>query len=387
MKVGSSLEEVLNKTIKVLDESKKDIFSITEFTRQEYENIRNELEIIKEEINEVINDMGRQEKINKKARIKLMEVSRDFNKYKEKDIKKAYERAERTSIQIAVLREKEEQLKKRRKDLENKLINLKKNVEKAESLVSKVSVIKEFLSGEMDNIYEKYDDLQQKNNMAIRIIQAQEEERKRVARDIHDGPAQSIANLVFRVEFTQKLLNKDMEKARVELQELKNLIRHSMQDVRKIIYNLRPMSLDDLGLVPTLKRYVDNFIEQNEILIEFNVIGNRKRLPGIYEVTVFRLIQEALNNIFKHARASSGKVRLEYAKERINIFVSDDGIGFNIEEIDEEKYGLFSMQERCNLLGGSLDIKSKKNKGTIIKIRIPIKGSDSKSGNQGFSCG
>jgi len=387
VKVGSSLEEVLNKTIKVLDESKKDIFSITEFTRQEYENIRNELEIIKEEINEVINDMGRQEKINKKARIKLMEVSRDFNKYKEKDIKKAYERAERTSIQIAVLREKEEQLKKRRKDLENKLINLKKNVEKAESLVSKVSVIKEFLSGEMDNIYEKYDDLQQKNNMAIRIIQAQEEERKRVARDIHDGPAQSIANLVFRVEFTQKLLNKDMEKARVELQELKNLIRHSMQDVRKIIYNLRPMSLDDLGLVPTLKRYVDNFIEQNEILIEFNVIGNRKRLPGIYEVTVFRLIQEALNNIFKHARASSGKVRLEYAKERINIFVSDDGIGFNIEEIDEEKYGLFSMQERCNLLGGSLDIKSKKNKGTIIKIRIPIKGSDSKSGNQGFSCG
>src|SRR5690554_2736864 len=338
--------------------------------------------MIKEEINEVINDMGRQEKINKKARIKLMEVSRDFNKYKEKDIKKAYERAERTSIQIAVLREKEEQLKKRRKDLENKLINLKKNVEKAESLVSKVSVIKEFLSGEMDNIYEKYDDLQQKNNMAIRIIQAQEEERKRVARDIHDGPAQSIANLVFRVEFTQKLLNKDMEKARVELQELKNLIRHSMQDVRKIIYNLRPMSLDDLGLVPTLKRYVDNFIEQNEILIEFNVIGNRKRLPGIYEVTVFRLIQEALNNIFKHARASSGKVRLEYAKERINIFVSDDGIGFNIEEIDEEKYGLFSMQERCNLLGGSLDIKSKKNKGTIIKIRIPIKGSDSKSGDR-----
>src|SRR5690554_6079892 len=267
--------------------------------------------MIKEEINEVINDLGRQEKINKKARIKLMEVSRDFNKYKEKNIKEAYERAERTSIQIAVLREKEEQLKKRRKDLENKLINLKKNVQRAESLVSKVSVIREFLSGEMDNIYEKYDDLQQKNNMAIRIIQAQEEERRRVARDIHDGPAQSIANLVFRIELIQQLIDKDLEKAKKELDDLKKMIRIGLKDVRKIIYDLRPMSLDDLGLIPTVNRYIKRFKEQTEIMVDFNVKGEERRLSLSYEVTIFRLIQEALNNIHKHSEATSGKVRVE----------------------------------------------------------------------------
>jgi two-component system sensor histidine kinase DegS len=368
---------VLNKTIKALEDSKKDMFSIAEFTRKEYDNIKNELEVIKEEINEVIDDLERLEKLNKKARLKLMEVSRDFHRYTEADIKRAYEEAERTSIEIAVLREKEEQLKKRRQELENRLISLKENVQRAETLVSKVSIIKDFLAGELDNLSEQFDDLRQKNNLAIKIIQAQEEERRRLARDIHDGPAQSIANLVFRVELTQKLIDKDLDKARQELEELKNLIRMSMQDVRKIIYNLRPMSLDDLGLVPTLKRYIDNFVDQAGIIIDFKVTGTRKRLSGTYEVTIFRLIQEALNNIFKHAQASSGKVRLEYGSDSINILVSDDGIGFDNREIDEEKYGLISMKERCNLLGGSINIESEVNKGTIIKVRLPIRRSES----------
>ncbi len=372
MEVTRSLQNVLNKTINSLEDSKKDIFSIAESTRKEYDNIKNELELIKEDIKEVIDDLDRLEKINKKARIRLMEVSRDFHRYNELDIKKAYQEAEETSIEIAVMREKEEQMKKRRQELENRLISLKDNVQRAENLVSKVSIIKEFLTGELENINEQFDDLRQKNNLAIKIIQAQEEERRRLARDIHDGPAQSIANLVFRVELTQKLIDKDLDKARQELEELKSLIRMSMQDVRKIIYNLRPMSLDDLGLVPTLKRYIDNFLDQTGILIDFKVIGSRKRLSGTYEVTIFRLIQEALNNIFKHAEASSGKVRLEYGVDIINIFVSDDGIGFNNREIGEEKYGLISMRERCNLLGGSINVESEVNKGTIIKVRLPL---------------
>ena len=203
-----------------------------------------------------------------------------------------------------------------------------------------------------------------------------------MAREIHDGPAQSIANLLVRVELTEKLIdNKDIRKAKQELEELKTLIRLSMQDVRKIIYNLRPMSLDDLGLIPTLKKYIDKFISQTGILIEFDVLGSKKQLSNSYKVTIFRLIQEALNNIFKHSEACNAKVRLEYGAGDVNLNISDDGVGFDPSEIEEDKYGLISMEERCSLLGGSINIKSKHNKGTIITILLPIKRSDELNGN------
>lgn len=374
--VSQSLEKILKKTIDVLDESKNDIFTIAESSRKEYENAKSELQLLNQDVNEVIDNLDRLERINKRARLRLMEVSRDFNRYSEADIKKAYQEAEESSVEIAVLREKEEQLKKRRRELEGRLKNLKENVEKAENLVSRMGVIRDFLLGELTNLNDHFDDLRKKENLAIKIIQAQEEERRRLARDIHDGPAQLIANLVFRVELTQKLLDKDLNKAKSELEELKNLIRLSMQDVRKIIYDLRPMSLDDLGLIPTLERYIDKYIGQTGIIIDFIVMGSKRRLPNTYEVTIFRLVQEALNNIYKHAQATGGKVRIEFKNERINIMISDDGIGFDSGEVEEDKYGLISMKERCELLGGAIEIKSAPNKGTVIKIVLPLKESE-----------
>lgn len=383
--INNSLQTILKKAVDVLEDSKRDIFAIGESSRNEYDHIKAELDLIQGDIKKVIENVDRLEMENRRARLRLMEVSRDFYNYTEEDIKSAYERAEETSVDIAVLREKEGQLRNRRQELENRLINLEKVVKKAENLVSKVSVIRDFLMGELTNISEEFDGLKQKHNLAIKIIQAQEEERRRLAREIHDGPAQSIANLVFRVELTEKLLAKDIKKAKGELVELKKLIRLSMQDVRKIIYNLRPMSLDDLGLIPTLKRYIDKYIKQTGIFIEFDVLGSKKRLTNTYEVTIFRLIQEALNNIFKHSKASNGKVRLERGEDSVNLYISDDGIGFDSNKIGEDKYGLISMEERCSLLGGSISIKSEHNKGTIIKILLPIKRSDELSEYEGLN--
>ncbi len=386
MKSNLSLEKVLEKTIDVLEESKKDMFDIAESSQKEHDNIKSELQLIGEEIGETINSVDRLIFINKRARIRLMEVSRDFHQYTESDIKNAYQRAEETSVEIAVLREKEEQLKRRRTELEKRLLNVQGNVEKAENLVSKVSVMKEFLKGELSCLNDQFDDLKQKQLLAIKIIQAQEEERQRLAREIHDGPAQSIANLVFRIELTQKLIDKDIVKARNELEQLKSMIRFSIQDVRKIIYDLRPMSLDDLGLVPTLKRYIDKFLEQTGVFIDFSVQGANKRLPNTYEVTIFRLIQEALNNIFKHAQISAGRVRLEFGLERVNLIISDDGIGFDSEKVSQDKYGLIFMGERCSLLGGSFKIKSEPKKGTIIKIILPIKRGEQDEENKSANC-
>ncbi|MFW6238278.1 MAG: sensor histidine kinase, partial [Halanaerobiales bacterium] len=156
-------------------------------------------------------------------------------------------------------------------------------------------------------------------------------------------------------------------------QDLKEIVRSSVKDVRKIIFDLRPMSLDDLGLLPTLKRYIDKFIRNTEIDINFQVLGNKERLKPAYEVTIFRLVQEALNNIHKHSEASSGKVILEFARQKVNIAISDDGVGFDTENVPEDKYGLVSMRERCQLVNGELIIHSEKNRGTRINISIPLK--------------
>lgn len=373
MSPNNSLDNIIEKTISTLEDSKKDIFIICESSRKEYDKIRLELEYLQEEISSIINNLDTLEKENRQARLRLMEVSKEFDRYTEYDIKAAYEKAEETSVEIAVLREKEEQLKQRRQEIENRLKNLEETIKKAENLITKVCVIKDYLQGELTNISGEYDDLMQKHNLAIKVIDAQEEERRRLAREIHDGPAQSIANLVFRVELTEKLLDKDIKKAREELEGLKRMISLGMQDIRKIIYDLRPMSLDDLGLIPTVTRYINNFVKQTGIDIKFDISGRQTRLDSTYEVTIFRLIQEALNNIFKHSEAKNAKVRLEYGEENINLFISDDGIGFDNKVLGEEQYGLLNMEERCSLLEGTISIKSIQNKGTTIKIKLPTK--------------
>ncbi|MFW6389935.1 MAG: histidine kinase, partial [Halanaerobiales bacterium] len=152
MNTSKSLKKILKKTVSVLDESKKDIFAIAESSRQEYEKIRKELETVKEETNQVIDAVDDLETVNRKARLRLMEVSKDFYNYTEKDIQNAYEKAQETSVEIAVLKEKEEQLKEKRNYLEKRLIKIKKNVERAENLVSRVSIIRQFLIGEMDSL-------------------------------------------------------------------------------------------------------------------------------------------------------------------------------------------------------------------------------------------
>jgi two-component system, NarL family, sensor histidine kinase DegS len=381
------LQNVLDKTIIVLEESKKEIFSIAETSHNEYENIKKEIIYINTEINRLIDKLDNLVKINRLARIRLMEVSRDVYKYNEDDIKQAYQRAEETSVEMAVLKEKEDQLKKSRKDLEYRLINLKKTIENAENLISKVSVIKDYLMGELNRITNSFDDLKQKQQLAIRIIQAQEEERKRISREIHDGPAQSIANLVFRVELIQHLMEKDLIKAQNELDDLKDMVRGSLHDVRKIIYDLRPMGLDDLGLIPTLKRYIDKYIKETGITIDFLVTGSKKRLSPSYEITLFRLVQEALNNLYKHANTYNGKVCLEYTSKQVNLLIIDYGKGFELDNKSEDKFGLINMQERCDLLGGNLEINSGLNKGTRININIPIKSREENNNeeNQGFN--
>lgn len=242
----------------------------------------------------------------------------------------------------------------------------------------------DFLQGNLDGIAVHLEGIQERHQLAAGIIKAQEEERRRVAREIHDGPAQSLVNLVFRIEVCEKLIAVDArDKVLSELKALKLLIKNSIQDVRKIIFDLRPMALDDLGLLPVLRRYLEGLEMRENLSVEFIVLGEEFSINPTIEAGIFRIVQEALNNVAKHARANNVKLAISFSPALLIISVCDNGTGFDPEEVKEyykkgEHFGLISMRERAELLNGKFEIKSAPGKGTRLKFTIPVDNSQMK---------
>jgi two-component system sensor histidine kinase DegS len=373
---SKNIDKILRKTLSAIETGKKQIYEIAEAARNEYERLLEDVERIKTETDEMIQQVDQLERGERQARLRLMEVSRDFRRYTESDIRNAYEHASRIQVDLSVMREREKNLRKRRDELEVRSRELKNTVAKAENVVSQVGVALGFLGSEMQGICMQVENLQQKQMLGARIIKAQEEERKRVAREIHDGPAQIMANVVFRAEVAERVLDTDSHRARVELQDLKTQVRECLQEVRKIIYDLRPMALDDLGLVPALRRFVDVMRDRTKISAEIQVEGREKRLSSPLEVSLFRLCQEALQNVEKHSKATIACLRLDFQKEWLNATIEDNGIGFDEKEVlkrNTESYGLLSMRERIELIGGNMTIRSEQGVGTRIILQVPAK--------------
>src|SRR5690606_24427503 len=156
----------------------------------------------------------------------------------------------------------------------------------------------------------------------LKIIVAQEDERKRIAREIHDGPAQAMANIVLRSEIAERMLMRsEFTAVKEELSDLKSQVRSGLEEVRKIIFNLRPMALDDLGLIPTVRKYIQDFEDRTKVRIRFEVVGLEKRLPSAMEVAIFRLVQEGLSNVLKHASASYVFVEITFQIQMVKVVV------------------------------------------------------------------
>ncbi|WP_027627813.1 sensor histidine kinase [Ruminiclostridium cellobioparum] len=373
------MDEIINKTIKALDSGKMEIIEIAENSRKECSRLKEELESLKMQVASSINEIENLEFALKTSKKKLSDVNRDFKRYSQEDLAKAYQAADDLRVKLAVKREQESFLIKRRNDLEIRIRDSLKTLERADNLIGHVGIALEYLSSDLKGVGEQLDNLQQKQLLGLRIIEAQEEERKRVAREIHDGPAQSISNAVIKAEICERLLDKNIQEAKTELQNLKKVMRDSLQEVRKIIYNLRPMALDDLGLLPTLERYVISFKETTGINVTFKCRGiDEEIIKPVISLTVFRIVQEALNNVLKHSKSKTAGVALEKIDKKLSIIIFDNGVGFDTKTIRMTNsdlsggFGLFSMKERVALLEGEFNVVSEEQKGTRINIQIPL---------------
>ena len=204
------------------------------------------------------------------------------------------------------------------------------------------------------------------------IIQAQEAERQRLARQMHDGPAQALSNFILQSEIAMRLFEIDQNRAKEELASVKAAAASTFQKVRDFIFELRPMMLDDLGLAPTLNRYIEAYKDQSGIEIRFISSGMEQRLESYLEVMIFRAIQELLGNAVRHSQATQVKVQVDASDTAVRVSVEDNGRGFDIDTVDEKGgMGLKVIRDRVEMLGGRIDIHSVIGQGTHISFQIP----------------
>jgi len=206
------------------------------------------------------------------------------------------------------------------------------------------------------------------------LVNAQETERQRLSRQMHDGPAQALSNFILQTEIAMRLFDIDAVQARAELNSLKASAMGTFQKVRNFIFELRPMMLDDLGLVPTVRRYADAFKEQTGLDINVTVTGNERRLEPYLEVMLFRALQELLGNAARHSQGSVVKVMLDMGEERVRVSVDDNGRGFDPEVVQQgASLGLKLIRERAEMLGGSFEMDSALGKGSRISFAVPAR--------------
>ncbi|PKO18465.1 MAG: hypothetical protein CVU39_03230 [Chloroflexi bacterium HGW-Chloroflexi-10] len=209
------------------------------------------------------------------------------------------------------------------------------------------------------------------------MINSQETERQRLSRQMHDGPAQALSNFIVQSEIASRLFELDKEKAKHELENLKSSAMTTFQKVRNFIAELRPMMLDDLGLLPTVKRYVDTFREQNGTEVSLSIKGVERRLEPFIEVMIFRAIQELMGNAVRHNQDQPVKpqlnIQIVLEDNFLKLIVSDNGKGFSVEEVKENSgLGLKVIRERVEMLGGYMDIDSAIGQGCRVTLQVPI---------------
>lgn len=372
------INDIIKNTLHVIEQSRSDIFDIAESARREVAELKEEFQRCKLEAYDIMLRCRDLDVRVVESRQRLANISQRFNEHSEEDMKNAYMEANDLIVQLAVEREREKQIIRRRNDVERRLKSAKETVAKAEKLVAQVGTVFSYLSGDLQRIDERMESSENKRYLALRVIKAQEIERRRIAREMHDGPAQALSNVVLKAEICEKLAEMDMGKALTELGNLKDVVRSCLTDVRRIIYDLRPMSIDDLGLKPTLQKYIENFSNQNNIRIDLSVRGDETRIrDNNIMLAIFRVVQECLSNTGKHADATFVSIQLECTDTVVVLRIKDDGVGFDTSTLNEYNrdehggFGVFGMKERVELLEGTFSINSVIGNGTTVKVKLP----------------
>ena len=302
-------------------------------------------------------ELGKLTQKNASATAQLQQIQNQFDSVPRVDIRQAYEIALDAQQRLFVMRGQMEKLQSDQSLLDRYITTVDRSLQLIDQEVPG--------SQRMRSVNATVETVEM-------MIQAQESERQRLSRQMHDGPAQALSNFILQTEIAMRLFDIDQAKAKDELENLKLSATRSFQQVRDFIFELRPMMLDDLGLVPTLKRYADAIREQTNVDIQLLLTGMERRFENYIEVMVFRSVQELLGNAIREGQASKVTISVDTGEKNVKVGIEDNGKGFDVEGHSEGNYvGIKIIKDRVELLGGYMDISSIVGQGTRITYQIP----------------
>ena len=258
-------------------------------------------------------------------------------------------------------------------------------VQKIDELSSVIKVAKSSIV-KADEIESKENNKVELDNNVYRLtlLETQENERQRISRELHDSTVQNLTSIVHKTELCSKLIDMDPIRCKLELTMMSRTLRDIINDTRQMIYKLRPMSFDDIGLEITIERAIDKLKNDKSCNIGFTVEGDSYPIKPVVGITLLRIIQEACNNAIKYAESNVILVKMIYEEDAVIISIEDDGKGFDVENLDvasrndNSGFGLSMMKERVYLLSGEIEITSKVNVGTKIQVKVPINNKEDK---------
>lgn len=342
---------------------------LIETVTQEMKRIKDKLVEIKGQIDQTQIVVDREQTRNADIATELRTIQDNIDTIPRQDIRSKYDEAIDARFRLTTMRGQLEKFQANREQLEREQTLLSQMLNKLQGVGAlgggEETVVATAPKGGGMNI--------------VRIVQAQEEEKLRLARLMHDGPAQSLTNFILQTEICQRLFDRDPARAAEELNNLKTNASVTFQKVRDFIFDLRPMMLDDLGVVPTVRRYVDSFRDKNDIETKLELLGEERRLESHREVMLFRGVQELMGHSRDYASSSELLVRLDMSSDRIKVDIEDNGRGFDAEAAftsddthsEPRAQGLLTLKEKFELVGGSLSVSSSETDGTHVHIELP----------------
>ena len=333
-----------------------------EEVRKDYERTHQELKEIDVLINQSTAEVERSAQINAQMSGRIRQMESNFETLPREYIRETYEELLNIQQRLFTMRGQLETLQSKQRNLEQ-LLELQRQLSEFTGT-----------SWSPEDKAKANRDPQDQSNV-IRVIQTEEAEKENLVRKMHDGPASSLSNFILQAEICQRFFDVNPDRARTELNTLKSVAAATFSYVKDFIFDLRPMMLTDLGVVPTLRRYVESVQEKSGISVSITITGLERRLENHIEVTIFRGVQNLLNNALAHAQATQIQVLLDIAQERVTAVIEDNGNGFNPDEVfstNNRTIGLPTLRERIEMLGGSLNIQSSVGQGTRAEFTIPI---------------
>ncbi len=384
------LNTIIDNTKTSMTQSIEEVKEISAFASIDYSESEAEYLRLKFESEEFIKHVDDLKASYISARKKLRNYNMNHHMHTEKELEEQYKEADRLRVLLVVEEQKEVALRKRRNELEVHLKALREMLSKTERARSNFEMAFSIISGELQKLTKDIGAFENKEIWGMRVIEAEENERQRIARDLHDGPAQSLTNLLIKTEVCLKLMETDLDKTRKEMLVLKKNLKDTINETRTMIYNLRPMSIDDLGLVPTLERYVEKVKDDTGLDVLLKVQGMKYYRNTLYEesivLTIFRILQESISNSIKYSKCTKIEVTLSFLPDKIMLKITDNGIGFVIDDVALDLkagsgFGISMMKERANLLNSDFEISSIEGKGTDVELIIYLeKKSEEKDG-------